>query len=196
MSILLIILLCLFLAYAFSNLCKHLNIPRVIGQICVGLILGIPAVKILFLDQQAIDVINSLAQIGIVLLFFFIGLEIDTRVFKKDFKEASYVSLFNTSFPLLIGFVVCYFLLDFSAVVSLIIAISLSVSAQSVSVDFLEELGLLKSRIGELIITSGAVDDIFELLLVSGVFLFIEGTAGSFGLLRLVIELIIFILYC
>ncbi|MBS3137941.1 cation:proton antiporter [Candidatus Woesearchaeota archaeon] len=192
MSTLIIILLCLFLAYIFSNLCRHLNIPRVIGQIAVGLLLGIPVIKTMMFDNTSLSMIESLAQIGVILLFFFIGLEIDMGIFKRDFKEASYISLFNTTLPLLLGFVVCNFLLGFSVTASLVIAISLSVSAQSVSIDFLEELRLLKTRIGNLIITGGAVDDIFELLLISIVFLFIEGTTSQYGFLKLIVELFIF----
>jgi Kef-type K+ transport system membrane component KefB len=164
----------------------------VIGQIAVGLLLGIPAIKTIIFDANTITIIESLAQIGVILLFFFIGLEIDTSIFKKDFKEASYISLFNTTLPLLLGFVVCKFFLGFSVTASLVIAISLSVSAQSVSIDFLEELRLLKTRIANLIITGGAVDDIFELLLISVVFLFIEGTTSQYGFLKLVVELFIF----
>ena len=77
---------------------------------------------------------------------------------------------------------------------STIIGMSLAVSSQAISFDILEELKLLKSGVGKLIIASGAVDDIFELFLLSIILTLINVSTFNIGLWTLILHTIIFIL--
>src|SRR3989338_7326147 len=147
-------LVALVLAYLLSEIFRHFNIPRVIGQILAGIILGIPILKSYFFNEEITSAFLFISNIGIILLFFFIGLEISPRDFKKNFKESSLIAIFNTLIPLVTGFLVGRFFFDFSTITSLIIGITLSVSSQAISLDILEELNLLKSKVGNLIISA------------------------------------------
>src|SRR3989338_2084976 len=163
---LIVILVSLGFAYFLSEIVKKLGLPRVVGQISAGLILGIPLVKGYLFTGDHLDILSFLANLGIVLLFYYVGLESNFNILTKNLKLSLMISLFNTLIPLILGFILMKFLFGFSLVVSLIVGVSLAVSAQSVSLDILEELNLLKSRIGRLIISAGAIDDVFELILV------------------------------
>lgn len=189
------ILVALLLAFTLSEVLKRvLGFPRVVGQVCAGLILGIAAVKSFLFTQENTDVLSFLANLGIILLFYYVGLETNLKVFTKNIRRSMLISLFNTTIPFIVGFAVMKFVFHYSTIVSLIIGVALSVSAQSVSLGILEELKMVKSRLGSIIISAGAVDDLFELILVSILLSFFQLTVTDLPLLKLVLGLFFFVI--
>lgn len=172
------VLIALTAAYVLSEVFRRFSLPRVLGQIMAGIILGIPLIKQQLFDEQVTSAFGLITNIGIILLFFFIGLEINITQFKKNFRESALIAVFNTLIPLVMGFFIGKYLFGYDTLASLIIGIAVSVSSQSISLDILDELKLIKSKIGNLIIASGTVDDVFELLLISTL-LIIFHAAGS-----------------
>lgn len=163
---LVIVLIALALAYILGELSRKIGLPRVVGQLSAGLILGIPAIKN-YLFSGEMEFLSFLANLGVVLLFYYIGLETNIRAFTKNIRLPLTISLLNTLLPAVGGFFVMKFLFGFSTLVSLIIGISLGISALTVSLDMLEELKMIKTRLGKLMISSGVVDDIVELVLIA-----------------------------
>jgi len=193
-SALLIIVTALTLAYLLAELMKPLGLPRSVGQIAAGLILSIGFIKSLVATPEGLDSLAFLANLGIILLFYYVGLETNFKVFTKHVKSSLLVSIFNTAIPLILGFVIMKFFFHYDNLVSLLIGISLSVSAQAVSVDILEELNLLKSKIGNLIIGTGAIDDAIELVLVTVLLSIFHFTSYAISPLQLAVNVILFIL--
>ena len=188
------ILVALLLAFAISEILKRiLGIPRVVGQVGAGLILGITFFKPYLFDQENIDVLSFLANFGIILLFYYVGLETNLSMFRKNLKESASISLINTIFPLALGFVTMKYLFGLSSQVSIIISIALSVSAQSITLDLLDELKLVRSRLGSMIIDAGAVDDIIESVLVIVILSFFQFTVTEISRTRLMIGLLFFV---
>ena len=185
----------LLLAFFFAEIFKYFNIPRVIGYILAGIVLGMPILKDALFTNEVSSAFSFIANIGIILLFFFVGLEINLKQFKRNFKESSLIAIFNTLIPFIAGYLASKFLFNFNNITSLIIGISLSVSSQSISLDILDELKLLKSKIGNLILTSGTVDDVFELLLISVILIAVHSTiTGETSLQKLGFDIIGFVL--
>lgn len=186
----------LLLAYALSEILKRmLGFPRVVGQVGAGLILGITLFKSYLFDLETLEVLSFLANLGIILLFYYIGLEINFRAFTKNIKGSVLISLFNTTIPFAIGFAVMRWIFHLPTIISLIFGVALSVSAQSVSLGLLEELKLVKSKIGSLIISAGAVDDIIELALVSILLSIFRVAVSDISLARLGIGILFFVLF-
>lgn len=184
----------LLLAYLISEVFRHFGLPKVLGQILAGIILGIPIIKNLLFTNEIASIFSFLTNIGIILLFFFVGLEISLTQFRKNFKESSLIAIFNTSIPLVAGFIAGKYLFHFSNPTSLILGISVSVSSQTISLNILEEARLLKSRIGNLIIASGTVDDVFELFLISSILIvFNIVTLGQGSFYRMFFGILIFV---
>src|SRR3989338_6122243 len=113
-NILLAMLVALVLAYFLSEIFRHFQLPRVIGQILAGIILGFPIIKSSLFTDETEPIFSFAANIGIILLFFFIGLEINLTQFRKNFSESSLISIFNTLVPLVAGFLVAKFLFSFN----------------------------------------------------------------------------------
>lgn len=164
---LLVTLIALVTAYILSQLFRYFKLPGVVGQVLTGILLGLPFIRPYLFTEEVSSVFTYITNIGIILMFFFVGLEISVKDFKKNFKESSLIALFNTLIPLVSGFVVGKYLFSLDAITSLIIGISLAVSSQAISLDILEELKLLRTRVGTIILESGTVDDVFEVLLIS-----------------------------
>ncbi|MDP3698141.1 MAG: cation:proton antiporter, partial [Nanoarchaeota archaeon] len=173
---------------------RILGIPRVVGQVGAGLILGITLFKSLLFNQENLDVLSFLANLGIILMFYYVGLEINFKVFTGNIKRSIAISFVNTTLPLIVGFAVMRYVFEFNTIISLIIGIALSVSAQSVSLGFLEELKLVKSKLGGIIISAGAVDDIIELILVSILLSFFQLTISAVPHTNLLLGLILFVI--
>ncbi|MBW3003527.1 cation:proton antiporter [Candidatus Woesearchaeota archaeon] len=192
-SALLVILIALGLAYLVSELLKKLGLPRAVGQIVAGLILSISVIKSYLFTAENLNVISFLANLGIVMMFYYIGLEINFKSVTKNIKRSLLISAFNTSIPLITGFFVMKYLFGLNNLVSLLIGIAMSVSAQAVSVDILEELKILKTKLGSLIITAGAVDDIMELLLVTIILSVLHVAISHVSVLGLMLYIMAFI---
>ena len=63
--------------YVLGEICKITRVPRVVGYLITGIMLGLPQVKSIVFTQEGLDLINLLANLGIILFFFFIGLGIN-----------------------------------------------------------------------------------------------------------------------
>ncbi|MEW5996591.1 MAG: cation:proton antiporter [Candidatus Micrarchaeota archaeon] len=166
MAFVLALLVSLVLAFLLSEAFRKIGIPRVVGQIGAGIVLGIPVIKEIVFPGDALIAFGEFADIAMILLFFFVGLEMNLRSFRKNFREGMLISVFSTSVPFLIGLAIGQFF-GLGLMVGAILGIALAVSSQTVTFDLLEEFGLLKSRIGSLIIGAGAIDDVIEFLILS-----------------------------
>lgn len=190
-----VLLVALVLAYFFSEILRFFKIPRVIGQISAGMVLGLPYLRNTLFTEDVSSIFYFIANVGTILLFFFVGLEINMGQFKKNFKESFLISIFNTLIPLATGFLIGKFLFNFNDITSLVIGIALAVSSQAISLDILEELKLLKTRLGSLIVSSGTVDDVLELLLISFILvLFQSSLLGQDSFVKLAVGILSFVL--
>lgn len=191
---LVMILVSLLGAYFFSYILKRIGIPTAVGQIGMGIILSISIIKNTVFSPGNIELLSFLAHLGVILLFYYVGLETNLNLFAKHLKKSALISAFNTLLPLLLGFVVMKFLLGYSTLVSFIIGVALSVSAQSISLSLLNELKLVKSKIGGMIITAGAVDDLIELFLATLLLSLFHVTITHLSFSRFLIDITLFIL--
>ena len=180
------------LTYLLGEFCKLIKIPRVLGHLSVGILLGPPYIKAYLFDENALNIINSLADIAVIFLFFFVGLNINLREFKHNIKESFAVSFFTSLLPLLAGFLISRFLLDYELLTSIIIGIVLSATSQIIAVNLLEELKIFKTKVGNLIVTSGATNDVFELVLISIILSILNLETSALGYLR-ILNIAIFI---
>src|SRR3989338_6433417 len=103
MSILFTVLICLGLAFIISEAFRKLGLPRVIGQIVAGMVLSMNVVREYVMPTESADVISFLGNLGLILLFYYIGLELNFNLSKKNMSKAFAVSLCNTLIPCCLG---------------------------------------------------------------------------------------------
>ncbi len=194
MQPLMVILILLFFSYISGEIFRKLGLPRAVGQITIGLVFGLKFIKDILLPPEQLTILSFLANLGAILLFYYVGLETNLKEFRRNLKESVYISVFNTSIPFLLGFLASHLLFRLDLLSSLIISACLSVSAQSISVDILDELNLLKSRIGNMIISAGAVDDTFEMIFITVLLTLLHFSSSGSNILRFAVGVVLFLM--
>lgn len=191
LSIVAVLAIVLATAFLFNEIFKRIGFPPVVGQILGGLVLGVPIIRsLIFQDAAAIEIVDLLAMIGILFLLLLVGLEIDIEKILESSKEAILISFGAAIVPLVLGFL---FLraMGYSEIASLIFGGALSVTAEGTTVKVLMDANALNTRLGAIIVSAGAIDDIFEVIFLSMVT--IVGFGGSLiHLVYLPFELIVF----
>lgn len=146
--------------------------PSILAYILVGLILG----PFGYYGLHQGDTLNGLAQIGITLLLFMVGLELDVAQVKRLGKTALVAGLGQILFTSLIGFTLVR-ALGFSAVPAAYIAIALTFSSTIVVVKLLGEKHDLQSLYAKISIGIFLVQDFAAIF----VLIFLTGNSGSAG---------------
>jgi Kef-type K+ transport system membrane component KefB len=154
-----------------------MGFPSIVGQILAGMIFGIPLIKTLLFDSEALIALDVLSTLGIVFLLFLAGLEIEMRFLKETALTSIIIGVAATVTPLLLGF---FLLLAFgySLTVALVFGIVLSVTAGGTIIGILMDLNAVNTRLGAILVAAGTVDDILEIFLLSFVTILIQG--GSY----------------
>ncbi len=141
---------------AFSHYFKQ---PIVLAYILAGIVIG-PYVLNLLHDTELVHVIGD---IGIMLMLFLVGLEMNTEKIKDTGAIALGVGLAQILFTGVIGWVIVY-LLGFGVIASSYIALALTLSSTVVCVKILSDHKTLSSLYGKIVIGILLVQDIVALI--------------------------------
>ncbi len=194
MSPLITLLACICLMYVLGEIFRFFSIPRVLSQIAAGLVLGFPVFQKALFPPASIALVQFLSDIGVILLLFFVGLQVNLKQFGKELPASVRMSLFNTFLPLFLGTGVSYFVFGLDWPIAVIVGICMSVSASAIALDILEEYNKLQTRIGSRIVSAGALDDVLEVFLITGALTFLETTIRKTTLLQLASGTLIFVM--
>ncbi|MGO1817262.1 MAG: cation:proton antiporter, partial [Sphingobacterium sp.] len=153
----LIFSLVLFIILLSPVLLRPLKVPGIIGLIISGMIIGPHGLNWLE-NNSAVDLFST---IGLLYIMFIAGLELDMNEFKKTKHKSVLFGCFTFVIPLSIGFPVCYYLLDYSFLSSILIA-SMFATHTLVSYPIVNRYGISKNEavaitIGGTILTDTAV---------------------------------------
>lgn len=195
MEILAIIPIILIAAYILGEMFKRIGLPSVVGQIIAGLVFGIPVIKeIVFGEGASLVIIDFMATLGVLLLLFLAGLEIEIEKIKETSRDSILVSLSSALVPFAIGFLfIIVFFSEYGILSALIFGGAMMVTSEGTKVKVLMDLNCLNTRLGAIMLAAGAIDDIFEVLFLSVVVIFAKG-GNLFDLAMIPIEIIIFLI--
>ena len=149
-------------ARLLGELFRKFKQPSLVGELLAGIILG-PTIFGIIIPNENLELISTIA---IFFIMLFIGLEMDLRELKKTGKSALIISVFSLVIPFFIGFQISI-LFGISLVQSLFIGLLLSVTSVPVSAIILLELGILKTKIGNTVMSVAVVDDIITLVILA-----------------------------
>lgn len=194
MQILAIVPIILIVAFLLGELLKRVGLPEVVGQILAGLLFGVPFLKdLLFSDGSALSIIDFLATLGILLLLFLAGLEIEIDKIKETSKDSILVSISSALFPFTLGFFfILAFFPSYGFLTALIFGGAMMVTSEGTKVKVLMDLNSLNTRLGAVMLAAGAIDDVFEVLFLSLVVVLAKG-GNLFDLAMVPVEMVIFL---
>lgn len=122
----------------------RLNQPPILGYILAGVILGPSGFA--FVENR--DTVEIMAELGVLLLLFVVGMELNLRTFKKAWIATTLCTVLQISLGLLIAFVLAPFF-GWSTGLSLLLGFVLSLSSTAVVVNMLERIGEFRSDAGQ-----------------------------------------------
>lgn len=166
---LLYIAIILIFTKAFGLLSKVIKLPQVVGALVAGIVLGPVCLNLISLDKT--PVLNSLSEIGVIVLMFAAGLETDIREMKKCGVASTVIALCGVIVPLVGGAVTafCFGTADsgLSAPTFLqdvFVGVILTATSVSITVETLKELGKLSSKAGNAILGAALIDDVLGII--------------------------------
>ncbi len=189
--LLLQIITILVVARIFGFFCRKIGQPSVIGEIIAGIFLGPSFIGMYFPEfahfafpDKSMDNLKFLSQIGLILFMFVVGMELELKTLKNKANDAVVISHASIIFPFTLGVGLAYLLytefapenVNFLSF-ALFIGISMSITAFPVLARIVQERGLSKTRLGNIVITCAAADDITAWCILAAVIAIVK--AGS-----------------
>lgn len=182
----------IFVARFFGWVFRKIGQPSVIGEIIAGIALG-PSLLGLYFPEfssalfpiQSLGNLQFLSQIGLILFMFIIGIELDLKVLQNRAKEAVVISHASIVIPFALGIGLAYFVYYRFAPAgvaflpfALFMGIAMSITAFPVLARIVQERGIHKTKLGAIVITCAAADDITAWCLLAAVIAIVK--AGTF----------------
>ncbi|MCF6208139.1 MAG: cation:proton antiporter [Ghiorsea sp.] len=177
-SVFLSIGLILLSARILGELAARFKAPSVMGEMLAGIIIGPSLLGIVELN----DIIYVLAELGLILLLFEVGLDTDLSKLSQQRVKASVVALGGFIAPFLGGFALSYWLFDLSLLVSMFIGGTLTATSIGVTVRVLRDLKRHKSSEAQVVIGAAVLDDILGIVLLALLYEF--STSGGINLVN------------
>jgi len=150
-------------ARVFGELAAYFKIPSVIGELVAGIIIGPSILGFIEISNP----IHLLAQIGIILLLFEVGIETDIGRLSSAGGKALIVAVGGVVLPFVLGFFLSYYAFDFSLLISLFIASTLTATSIGITLRVLQELKKQHSHESQIIIGAAVFDDIIGIVLLA-----------------------------
>lgn len=159
----------------FGEVAQRIGQPAVLGELVGGVLLG---GSVLGLFDPGDAVLHALAELGVLILLFKIGLHTDLRSLAKVGPTALVVGLVGVVLPFGGGVLVAR-MLGLGMMPSILIGAALTATSIGISARVLSDLGQLKTPEGQVVIGAAVLDDVVGLIILSIVASVIGGAGLS-----------------
>ncbi len=196
-AVLLSLAVCYLASKVGGELCARLSLPPVLGELLGGVVVGISALHLLVFpesgaiaaDSQVIsllgltaglptdlaepvfhassEVIAVLAEIGVIILLFEIGLESDLNELIRVGPQAALVALTGVVVPFAAGTLGLMALFHVPAIAAIFAGAALTATSIGITAKVLAEVGQLKGTEGQIIIGAAVLDDILGIIVLA-----------------------------
>ena len=185
-----------------GTLAKKIGFPQVAGMIIAGLLLRfLPWFKNFGSDipgtlfGETDQFISFIAEIGVIMIMFGAGLGTNLKSLIKSGLKSTAIALCGVLVPLIMGTVMalCFWGFDGFGTPqfyrAMFIGTILTATSVSISVASLQELGKLKTDLGQTIVSAAIIDDVFGIIALTVV---LGIGTGSGGIGTIMIKTVLF----
>jgi Kef-type K+ transport system membrane component KefB len=180
------ILLSLFIVFVAAQvgaeIAQRVRLPGVVGEIAAGCVVGPSALGWV----QPADALDVLAEIGVVLLLFSVGLETRLAEMKRVGRSALLVGVLGVIVPFVLGALWAHGS-GYEWAQSLFVAAAFVATSAGITARVLQELGALQREESRVILGAAVIDDILAMLLLGGVTALQDGGSLHIGNLALIL---------
>ncbi|WP_055076010.1 cation:proton antiporter [Pseudanabaena sp. 'Roaring Creek'] len=196
-GVLLTLVIIYFASKVGSEIAKRLDLPPVLGELVAGVLVGVSALRLVIfpeggltaadslvmsalqalnpLTPAAIDrifisqseVISVLAELGVIILLFEIGLESDLRQLKEVGVQAIVVAFVGVAVPFAAGTAGLMYLFHVAAIPAIFAGAALTATSIGITSKVLAEIGQLKSKEGQIIVGAAVIDDVLGIIVLA-----------------------------
>jgi Kef-type K+ transport system membrane component KefB len=180
-----------------GELCARINLPPVLGELVGGVVVGVSALHLLVFPEGGADVSNSaivsflqattnlspeaavsvfraqsevvsvLAELGVVILLFEIGLESDLKELIRVGPQAAIVAVVGVVTPFAAGTGGLIYLFGIPPVPAIFAGAALTATSIGITAKVLAEIGQLSSKEGQIIIGAAVLDDVLGIIVLA-----------------------------
>lgn len=174
MSLIESLLLLLLLSRVLGEIASRFGQPAMLGEIAAGILLGPSCLSLVHFGPD----IKAIADIGVLLLVFLAGMEMDIRALWSSFTgRGAWVSAAGFVIPLL-GGTLLGFAFGMDEMRMAFLGLCVAITALPVSVRILMDLGKLQTDVGQKIVSAAIANDVVSLLIL-GVILDLKAAPAS-----------------
>jgi Kef-type K+ transport system membrane component KefB len=180
-----------------AEIAKRLDFPPVLGELVAGVIVGVSALHLVIFPENGLgasdsvimsilqwinnlspaavtnifesesEVVSVLAELGVIILLFEIGLESDLRQLKEVGIQATIVACVGVAIPFAAGTVGLMTIFHVAAIPAIFAGAALTATSIGITSKVLSELGQLKSKEGQIIVGAAVIDDVLGIIVLA-----------------------------
>jgi len=180
-----------------GELCDRINLPSVLGELVAGVVVGVSAFDILVFPgagengsgsmimtllqltstispesvtsifEAQSEVISVLAELGVIILLFEIGLESDLKELLRVGPQATVVAIVGVAVPFALGTIGLILLFHTPVVPAIFAGAALTATSIGITAKVLAELQQLTSKEGQIIIGAAVLDDVLGIIVLA-----------------------------
>ena len=180
-----------------GEITKGLNLPPVLGELIGGVMVGASVLHLLVFPESGAtasdsgitallgrlmdlspetlgeifssqsEVLEVLAELGVILLLFEIGLESDLRELTRVGYQAALVAIVGVAVPFAAGTLGLMALFHVPTIPAIFAGAALTATSIGITSKVLSELGQLKSREGQIIVGAAVIDDVLGIIVLA-----------------------------
>lgn len=189
-SVLLSLFVMLAAAKLMAEIFERLKQPAVVGEILAGVIIG-PS---LLGWVAPSDLINILAEIGVIFLLFTVGLETKPQAIFQVGRRALIVAVLGVVLPFIAGYAIAIWW-DGLFVEAMFVGAALVATSVGITARVLGSMGLLDLQTSRIILGAAVIDDILGLIILSLVSSVSQGSVSYIGLAKTVGAAVLFTVF-
>ena len=174
---------------------RRFQMPQVVGALLAGLLLG-PAV---FGILKPTEMLTQLAELGVIVIMFSAGMGTSLRDLGRSGKSGFMVALIGVLAPIVMGTLLAFIFNrgDLATegnrlLQNIFIGTILTATSVSITVETLQELGKLHTKVGNTILAAAIIDDILGLIALTIVTSF---AGDNVNVLLVILKILLFFVF-
>ena len=172
-----ILIVILLAAKLGGELFERIGQPAVLGELVAGVVVGTSVLGIVPVDPSEPygSIVHVMAEIGVVILLFEIGLETDLREMFRVGSAAFTVAVVGVVLPFFFGYMFWHLYQGGASLVAIFVGATLTATSVGITARVLTDIGKINTSEARIIIGAAVIDDILGLLILAVV----EGLAET-----------------
>ncbi len=175
-------------ARLFGMAARAIGQPAVLGELLAGVVLGASVIGLIHPGdptRPATLLLQFLAEVGVVILLFEIGLETDLMQLLRAGSDSTVVAITGVVLPFAGGYLVCHWF-GLNNLECIVAGAALTATSVGITARVLNDLGRLHEPESQIVLGAAVIDDILGLIILAVVKDLAEGKDLTLGTVALV----------